>query len=763
MGKVLTPLLSRDGADGRDLPGASTLCGACTEACPVQIPLADLLVRLRGRSPLAGPGRRPLSPSPRRGAAAADDRRPGEGSDSRVLRHRRSARRPAAAAPGARAFGAWARPLVEPGRATPRSTATTPRRPGRRRVGGRARVALRRAPGSAGGPTPATRRCRRPRARSATGGPRGPKAGSSGESIELTEQFLLASAANGCRVHGPVGAEEAVAVAVERTGRTRPGGGSRCRSTIRYVDALGLAAALASAGTGLLPPNDVVAGRDRRRGGGRDRCPRRRSPRRDAPAALRARAGRGRRASSRPRTSASSAPPISSRRSRMRSRCVVASAHPSAMSWVGGPSRTADLEMRQTFGVHGPKAVDVVVVATASGRRPQPLGCAGTRLRCRSTRPRARGRRGRGQHPRAARRRAARPVVFFVSPHFVGAFDDMTDGAAPAARAGRARRRDRGRGHRRRRSRPSGCPRVSVWAACLDGTVTPVGLADGRHPGRRRDRRLARPRGRGRRGRAGRTRCCCSRTRSRSRSRLPRPARRRPARARGRSAGSRRPRRARAATASSLDARSCADGAVGVFLGGATVGAVVSQGCRPVGSAYIVTDATTTSSRSSAASADAGAARRSSRRALSDDERAAAPQACTSASSSTSTRPSSAAATSSSATCSARTRSRRRRSPSGRTSTSAGPSSSRSATRSPPTRTSSELLAGGDAAGRAAVHVHRARASTSSASRTTTPSWSRTCSVRCRSPARSARASSARSAGGTTCTAFTASLALFED
>ncbi|MCU1428597.1 MAG: amino acid dehydrogenase [Actinomycetia bacterium] len=46
MGKVLTPLLSA-GAEGTDLPGASTLCGACTEACPVEIPLADLLVRLR--------------------------------------------------------------------------------------------------------------------------------------------------------------------------------------------------------------------------------------------------------------------------------------------------------------------------------------------------------------------------------------------------------------------------------------------------------------------------------------------------------------------------------------------------------------------------------------------------------------------------------------------------------------------------------------------------------------------------------------------
>jgi L-lactate dehydrogenase complex protein LldG len=35
---------------------------------------------------------------------------------------------------------------------------------------------------------------------------------------------------------------------------------------------------------------------------------------------------------------------------------------PSAVIWVGGPSRTADLEMRPTFGIHGPKSVDVVIV-----------------------------------------------------------------------------------------------------------------------------------------------------------------------------------------------------------------------------------------------------------------------------------------------------------------------------------------------------------------------------------------------------------------
>jgi L-lactate dehydrogenase complex protein LldF len=54
MGAVLTPLLSA-GTEGRDLPDATSLCGACTEACPVGIPLADLLVRLRADLRRPGP------------------------------------------------------------------------------------------------------------------------------------------------------------------------------------------------------------------------------------------------------------------------------------------------------------------------------------------------------------------------------------------------------------------------------------------------------------------------------------------------------------------------------------------------------------------------------------------------------------------------------------------------------------------------------------------------------------------------------------
>jgi L-lactate dehydrogenase complex protein LldF len=46
MGAVLVPLLSRLEREA-DLPHASSLCGACTEACPVGIPLHELLLELR--------------------------------------------------------------------------------------------------------------------------------------------------------------------------------------------------------------------------------------------------------------------------------------------------------------------------------------------------------------------------------------------------------------------------------------------------------------------------------------------------------------------------------------------------------------------------------------------------------------------------------------------------------------------------------------------------------------------------------------------
>lgn len=49
IGAVITPLLEgMKGERSSELPFLSSLCGACHEACPVGIPLHDLLVRLRG-------------------------------------------------------------------------------------------------------------------------------------------------------------------------------------------------------------------------------------------------------------------------------------------------------------------------------------------------------------------------------------------------------------------------------------------------------------------------------------------------------------------------------------------------------------------------------------------------------------------------------------------------------------------------------------------------------------------------------------------
>ncbi|MBI4900668.1 MAG: lactate utilization protein, partial [Actinobacteria bacterium] len=43
IGAVLSPLLG-DASHDRDLPFLCSLCGACADACPVKIPLPDLLV-----------------------------------------------------------------------------------------------------------------------------------------------------------------------------------------------------------------------------------------------------------------------------------------------------------------------------------------------------------------------------------------------------------------------------------------------------------------------------------------------------------------------------------------------------------------------------------------------------------------------------------------------------------------------------------------------------------------------------------------------
>jgi len=51
VGAVLSPLLMKEKFPQKaDLAKASSLCGACNEVCPVNIPIPDLLLRLRNRA-----------------------------------------------------------------------------------------------------------------------------------------------------------------------------------------------------------------------------------------------------------------------------------------------------------------------------------------------------------------------------------------------------------------------------------------------------------------------------------------------------------------------------------------------------------------------------------------------------------------------------------------------------------------------------------------------------------------------------------------
>ena len=66
VGAVLSPLLAgKKFPELADLPTASSLCGACNEVCPVDIPIPDLLLRLRDKgkregAPLAAAGTPPM-------------------------------------------------------------------------------------------------------------------------------------------------------------------------------------------------------------------------------------------------------------------------------------------------------------------------------------------------------------------------------------------------------------------------------------------------------------------------------------------------------------------------------------------------------------------------------------------------------------------------------------------------------------------------------------------------------------------------------
>jgi L-lactate dehydrogenase complex protein LldF len=70
VGAVLSPLLAeKKFPELADLPKASSLCGACHEVCPVNIPIPDLLLRLRDKAKREG-ARRAAAGTPPMGAWA---------------------------------------------------------------------------------------------------------------------------------------------------------------------------------------------------------------------------------------------------------------------------------------------------------------------------------------------------------------------------------------------------------------------------------------------------------------------------------------------------------------------------------------------------------------------------------------------------------------------------------------------------------------------------------------------------------------------
>ena len=347
----------RAAPEGRDLPFASSLCGACTEACPVGIPLADLLVRLRadlrapgsprrgrpGRTPPAGPavppadrGRHrhavdghPWAP-PRRRRCPARARRPRLGR-ARLL------------------WATWARTWTLAPRATGRRCAfARVARPCCAGTGGLRRAPVARAAGrpTRDLPLPAPRSFHdlwaerhRPEL---------------GERPRSSTALLAGLAAQSCVVHAPVDGGRAPAAAASSTSRPgaerrRRGRGAARRRVARRGGRRRSAAVVAGAAAGA-----TTVGRPARRRRARRRRGR---ARRGRPGHRRA-GGRARRRPGPRRCCRRSAllvvpASVSSPTCETAFGRLAADGLPSQVVWVSGPSRTGDLEMILTFGVHG--------------------------------------------------------------------------------------------------------------------------------------------------------------------------------------------------------------------------------------------------------------------------------------------------------------------------------------------------------------------------------------------------------------------------
>ncbi len=179
----------------------------------------------------------------------------------------------------------------------------------------------------------------------------------------LTDSLRAALSANRVVVHGPVTPADAAQHVVGRALLHSPGGDVAVSPADRLVAELGIVDHLKAAGTNVLLPGDV-GWRDRLSAAGLGVTGCWLAVAETGSLALAARVGSPR--------AVSLLPPVHL--------CLVAvddivatfsgaiaraagAPLPSALTWVGGPSRTGDLEMIQTFGVHGPSTVEVVLVA----------------------------------------------------------------------------------------------------------------------------------------------------------------------------------------------------------------------------------------------------------------------------------------------------------------------------------------------------------------------------------------------------------------
>jgi hypothetical protein len=172
-----------------------------------------------------------------------------------------------------------------------------------------------------------------------------------GEGARVIEAFVAELRANDCVVHGPLTAAEAHALVVERTRALGPA--TACNGDVPFPE---LAAELDA-----ITPDDP---------NWRERLP-------DIPVGITG----ARLAVADPATIALAAGPGSPRATSLlpgahicllRASDIVPSLAaaldrigadlPSALTWIGGPSRTSDLEMIPTLGVHGPRIVEVVLI-----------------------------------------------------------------------------------------------------------------------------------------------------------------------------------------------------------------------------------------------------------------------------------------------------------------------------------------------------------------------------------------------------------------